>query len=64
MRGYLLAVARRASKALAGAVGSTITGIGVAMADGHLTQTEVVAALGIGLTVGGGLVYSAPKNRG
>lgn len=49
-------------KALAGAVASTATSLGTAMADGDLTRAELIVALGAGLIVGGGLVYAAPKN--
>lgn len=54
--------ARRASKAIAGFVGSATVALGTAMADGDLTRPEVIVAIGAGLVVGGGLVYAAPAN--
>lgn len=49
-------------KAVAGFVGSALTALGTAMADGNITQPELIAALGGALVVGGGLVYAAPRN--
>lgn len=54
--------ARRASKAIAGFAGATLAALGAAMADGDITRPEVIVAVGAGLVVGGGLVYSAPAN--
>lgn len=53
---------RRASKAVAGFIGSATVALGTAMADGDLTRPEVIVAIGAGLVVGGGLVYVAPAN--
>lgn len=51
------------SKAIAGFVGSLLSALGTAMADGNLTQAEVLVAVGAGLVIGGGLVYAAPRNE-
>jgi hypothetical protein len=51
------------SKAIAGFVGSFLTALGTAMADGNISQPEVIVALGAGLVIGGGLVYAAPRNE-
>lgn len=53
---------RTYSKAVAGFIGSALTALGTAMADGNITQAELIVALGCGLVVGGGLVYAAPRN--
>lgn len=50
-------------KAIAGFIGAAITALGTAMADGNITQPEVVAAVGLGLVAGGGIVYAAPRNE-
>lgn len=50
-------------KAVAGFIGSALTALGAAMADGNITRPEVVVALGAGLVIGGGLVYAAPRNE-
>lgn len=49
-------------KAVAGFIGSALTALGTAMADGNITRPEVIVAIGCGLVVGGGLVYAAPRN--
>jgi predicted phage tail protein len=53
---------KKISKAIAGVIGSVAVSMGTAMADGDLTQPEIMVALGAGLVVGGGIVYVAPKN--
>lgn len=50
------------SKAVAGFIGSTLSALGTAMADGNITQPEIMVALGAGLVIGGGLVYATPRN--
>lgn len=54
---------RTYKKAIAGFIGTTIAGLGNAMLDGNITQTEAFVALGAGLVLGGGLVYAAPRNE-
>lgn len=50
-------------KAIAGFIGAAITALGTAMTDGGITQPEIIAAIGLGLVAGGGLVYAAPRNE-
>lgn len=49
-------------KALTGFAGAAVTGLGTAMADGHLTGPECVVALGAGL-LAGGAVWRVPNGE-
>ena len=50
------------NKAILATVGTLVGGLGAAMADGNLTQTEVVVAIGATL-VGAGAVLVGPANK-
>ena len=49
------------SKAIAAVVGTFVGGVGTAMADGNITQAELIVACGAAL-VGAGAVLVAPAN--
>ena len=52
----------RIVKAIAGAAAAAVaSGLSNAMADGNLTGSELVAAIGLGLGAGA-VVYLSPKN--
>ncbi len=65
LRAPLLRWARRTSKAIGGGIAASGAALGATLVSsgGDVSRGDVLVAVGMGLTVGFGGTYLAPKNR-